>query len=82
MLKKDGDRMKYIKGHAPELEESYRQLLIEEYRKLQLRKWVSTEKGGLEEVKLRLFLSLLSGSPLSHADSGRNCNNSARGGMS
>jgi hypothetical protein len=51
--------MKLIKGTKKPAGEEYRQVLAAEYRRMAARKALAGNAGGLEEVKLRLFLSLL-----------------------
>jgi hypothetical protein len=51
--------MKEKRSNKPGSGEAYRQFMAEEYQRLELRRLIGTASIGLEEVKLRLFLSLL-----------------------
>jgi hypothetical protein len=51
--------MKLLGWAAKDSSEEYRLFLQQEYRRLQSQKSEADAVGGFEEVKLRLFLSLL-----------------------
>lgn len=51
--------MKLLGWSAKDSSEEYRLFLQQEYRRLQSQKSETDTVGGFEEVKLRLFLSLL-----------------------